>query len=106
MNELEDRLRHALAREKPPSGFSARVLRRVSEDVEPTPRLADRPVMRWAAAALIVAALGGALEYRSVQKAREERARGEAAKEQVMQALRIAGSKLQLVQAAVKEIGS
>ena len=45
-------------------------------------------------------------QYRAVVQEREERIRGEAAKEQVIQALRIAGSKLQLVQSKVKEIGS
>ena len=107
MNELDDELRKALRREDPPAGFAERVMRRVKEQ-QPTRQapVTQPSFMRWAAAAVLVAALGGGYQYRAVQKAREERARGEAAKEQVMQALRIAGAKLQLVQATVKEIGS
>ena len=107
MNELDDELRKALRREDPPAGFAERVMRRVNEQQPVRQAAVMRPsFMRWAAAAVLVAALGGGYQYRAVQKAREERARGEAAKEQVIQALRIAGAKLQFVQATVKEIGS
>ena len=107
MNELDDELRQALRRQEPPPGFAERVVRRVNEQ-QPLRAAPVTPpsFMRWAAAAVLVAALGGGYQYRAVQQAREERARGEAAKEQVMQALRLAGAKLQVVQAAVKEIGS
>ena len=118
MNELDDELRRVLRREDPPAGFAERVMERVNEKQPACPERVERVerarlapaarpwVMRWAAAAVLVAALGGGYQYRAVQKARDERARGEAAKEQVMQALRLAGAKLQLVQATVKEIGS
>jgi hypothetical protein len=105
MNDLENELRNALRRQYPPPGFSERVVRRAAETREPAGTA--RPwVIRWAAAAMLAAALGGTAEYRRIQTVREERARGEAAKEQVMQALRIAGSKLHMVQITVKEIGS
>jgi phosphopantetheinyl transferase (holo-ACP synthase) len=106
MNELDDELRRVLRREDPPPGFAERVMRRV-ETRQPEQRMdVARPsVMRWAAAAMLVAALGGGLQYRAVQQQRE-RIRGEAAKEQVMKALRITADKLQVVQSAVKEIGS
>lgn len=106
MTELEDQLRDALRRKTPPPGFTDRVVSRVEAD-RPTRTLATgrSAFMRWAAAAALVAALGGTIEYRKIREERE-RARGEAAKEQVMQALRIAGSKLQVVQARIKEIGS
>jgi len=61
-----------------------------------------RPVpvgfFRLAAAAAIVAAVAGSLEYRAMQR---ERAEGEAAKARVVLALQIAGSKLQLVQSKI-----
>lgn len=105
MNEFDDDLRAALGREEPPPGFTARVLRRVdAETIRPD---RSRPhVIKWAVAATLVAAMAGGAQYQSVQHAREERARGEAAAAQVLEALRIAGSKLQVVQAKVKEIGS
>lgn len=107
MRNMDDELRNALRREEPPQGFADRVLQRAARGAHPrrTTR-ADWPFMRWAAAAAIVAALAGGFQYRAVVQEREERIRGEAAKEQVIQALRIAGSKLQLVQSKVKEIGS
>jgi hypothetical protein len=106
MNELDDELRKVLRREDPPPGFAERVMRRL-ETRQPERRIpmVKPSLMRWAAAAMLVAALGGGLQYRAAQR-EQERIRAEAAKEQLMQALRIAGSKLQLVQAAVKEIGS
>ena len=106
MNELHDELRRALRREDPPAGFADRVMRRL-ETRQPEPRIpmVKPSLMRWAAAAMLVAALGGGLQYRGVQQERE-RIRGEAAKEQVMKALRITADKLQVVQSAVKEIGS
>ena len=105
MRNMDDELRNALRREEPPPGFADRVLQR-AEHGPFERRQAGRPFVRWAAAAAVVAALAGGFQYRAVQQAREERLRGEAAKEQVVQALRIAGSKLQLVQAKIKEIGS
>lgn len=58
--------------------------------------------MRWAAAAALAGALlAGGIQYRRVQR---ERAEGEAAKQQLMLALRIASSKLQLAKAKVNEI--
>ena len=54
----------------------------------------------------MVIGIGGGIQYRQVQQAREERAWGEAAAEQLREALRITGSKLQVVQTKFKEIGS
>jgi hypothetical protein len=103
MTDFEDELRDSLRREAPPLGFSKRVLQRVPDERRPPWR---RRVVLWTAAALTVMALGGAIGYSNVQRAREERARGEAAAEQVREALRITGSKLHAVQARFKEIGS
>ena len=71
------------------------------------PPLSERwRVIGWVAAAALIVTAAGGIQYRAVEKAREERVRGEAAKEQVIQALRITGHKLQVVQAKIKEIGS
>jgi hypothetical protein len=59
-----------------------------------------------AAAAALVAAVAGGMQYRNVERARAERAAGEAAKEQVIKALRITASTLQVVQEKVREVGS
>ena len=56
------------------------------------------PFVQWAAAAALVAAVAGGVDYIAKQ---EERAEGEAAKERVVLALHIAGSKLQLVQTRI-----
>jgi hypothetical protein len=107
MKELDDELRNVLRREDPPAGFAERVMGRVGRpQAEQRWALSHPSIVRWAAAAAIVATLGGGLQYRAIQKERDERARGEAAAAQVMDALRLAGSKLQKVQASVKEIGS
>jgi hypothetical protein len=103
MTNIEDELRDSLRREAPPLGFSKRVLQRVPDERRQAWR---RRVVLWAAAAMTAIALGGTIGYSNVQRAREERARGEAAAEQVREALRITGSKLHVVQAKFKEIGS
>jgi hypothetical protein len=95
MTNFEDRLRDSLGREEPPPGFSRRVLRRIPQERSHWWR---RRVVLWAAAAMTVIAVGGTIGYSNVQRAREERARGEAAAEQVREALRITGAKLHVVQ--------
>jgi hypothetical protein len=112
MRTLDDELRDALRREEPPDGFAERVLteaaaRPHAAGTSHVPvKAARRIVIGWAAAAALIAAVAGGVQYRAVQQAREERARGEAAKEQVVRALRIAGYKLHVVQEKIKEIGS
>ena len=87
MDWLEQELKAALARKEPAPDFDTRVRRRLV-----------RPFPRWlaAAAAIVVIAGGGAL-YRRHQ--------GEEAKDQVMLAMRIAGSKLNHVQSHVQALG-
>ena len=113
MKDIDDDLKHTLQREEPPAGFADRVLLRVAEQrgktllfptgVKPgptgvKPRL---PFVQWAAAAALVAAVAGGVDYIAKQ---EERAEGEAAKERVVLALHIAGSKLQLVQSRISRM--
>jgi hypothetical protein len=114
MKELDDGLRDALRRESPPVGFAERVLQRAGESgrqgdpAQPRPLRWSprRPLVRLAAAAALVAAVAGGIQYRNVERARAERAAGEAAKEEVIKALRITASTLQVVQEKVREVGS
>jgi hypothetical protein len=83
MDWLEQELTQALARKELAPGFDGRV----------RARLHRRP--QWLAiAATILVMIGGGQAWRQHQ--------GQVAKEQVMTALRIAGSKLNRVQAQVK----
>jgi hypothetical protein len=93
MDWLERELKGALAREEPPADFASRVLRRASEPV--------RPVYLWprwlAAAAAVIVLAGAGLGYRQY--------RGEMAKEQVMQAFKIASVKVNRIQTKVEGVG-
>jgi hypothetical protein len=108
-NLLEDALRNALRREIAPEGFTANVFARAAQgSTAPQAQRASwlntltQPLVRWAAfAAVSISLLIGGVRYRNLQL---ERAKGEAAKQQLMLALRIAGSKLQLAKEKVHEI--
>ena len=64
----------------------------------------SQPLVRWVAVAAVTLCLVvGSIYYRNVQR---QRAEGEAAKQQLMLALRIAGSKLQLAKEKVNEINT
>jgi hypothetical protein len=95
---LEHELKRALRRESPPAGFAGRVLERI--EAEQTRR---RPVWWRAAAASVTLGLllGGYATHRVV-----EHRRGEAAKEQVLTAMRIAGEKVRYAQQEVQQIGT
>jgi hypothetical protein len=90
MDWLEKELQGALARKDAPADFAERVVRR-----------AERPVYQWprwlAAAAAVVVLAGAGLGYREY--------RGEMAKEQVMQAFKIASVKVNSIQTHVREAG-
>jgi len=108
MNRTEEQLKAALRREEAPEGFTERVLASVAAQGSYQPRpshwlhIFSPPVLRWASAVALSAALiAGGIHYRNVQR---ERAEGEAAKQRLMLALRIAGSKLQLAKAKVNEV--
>jgi hypothetical protein len=95
---LENDLKRALRRQSPDAGFAGRVLSRI-ERAEPR----KRPVWWRAAAASVTLAtlLGGYTTYRVV-----EHRRGERAKEQLLQAMRIASEKVNYAQQEVRGIGS
>lgn len=109
-NRLETALKHALRRENASEDFAARVLTSVAQkSVEAEPqhswlRVFFRPSLRWAAfAAVSICLTLGGFHYRHL---RRERAQGEAAKQQLMLALRIAGTKLHMAKSKVNDINA
>lgn len=97
-NEIEQALKAALQREPAPEGLAQRIVqlanireasRRLGPAVIPWWRL---PLLRWAAVGVTAAcAVGAALEYH------QQQVRGEQARQQVLLALRITGSRLRVV---------
>jgi hypothetical protein len=115
-NRMDEVLKRALRREQAPDGFADRILARASEAplsarssaAEPILagswlRFFTQPLVRWATLTALATAMILGVHLRSV---RRERARGEAAKQRLMLALRIAGSKLQLAKSRVNEINA
>jgi hypothetical protein len=107
---FDDELKAALKRREPPEGFAERVLARTqSPAATRLPSWRERwgwwliPGRRpsWVTAGVIAALLlvASGVEY-------QHRRQGELAKQQVMLALEIAGSKLNYVQKKALEIGS
>ncbi len=95
---LESDLKRALRRQSPPAGFAGRVLQRIE-----TAETRGRPVWWRAAAASVTLGLllGGYATHKVV-----EHRRGEAAKDQVLEAMRIAGEKVRYAQQEAQQIGS
>jgi len=108
-NPIEDELKRTLRRQEAPPEFAGQVLARIARQssVRQIARsswwsIFTQPFVRWAAITATAASLViGGIHYRTVE---HDRAKGEAAKQQLMLALRIAGSKLQLAKARVNEI--
>ena len=92
MSDFEHELRRALRREEPAAGFADRVMARTGSRA--APRRAG-----WLAAAIaacLLLSVGGGFEYRQY--------RGRKAKRELLLALNIAGSKLNLVQKKVSDL--
>lgn len=110
-NPIEQALKNALRREAAPEDLAAKILARAAQQksehsVQGVPWLnfVSQPFVRWAAfAAVAICLILGGIHYHNLQV---ERARGEAAKQQLMLALHIAGSKLQLAKERVNEINT
>lgn len=102
MDRLENELRKALKRKEPPPGFSGRVLACAAG----TRRKAwagsfKRRSLGWGLAALLcIMIFAAGIEYRKTQ---EEMAGANAAKEQLMLALRIAGDQMQFVRSKINK---
>jgi len=101
---LEHDLKHALRRESPPDGFAQRVMQRL-EETEATAADAPRRRPVWWRAAAASVTLGLVLGGYATHKAVEHR-RGEHAKEQVLEAMRITSEKMRYAQQEVRAIGS
>ena len=109
MDRFEDALREVLRREDPGPDFTARVLARAAAASASKPwwwlPLASvfRPVkVRWAAAGALASILlmAGGIAYHE----RQTRIEGEAARQQLVLALRIAGTKLNWARAKVAQL--
>jgi hypothetical protein len=94
MSGLDDELRVALKRGDPPPGFAGRVLARAES---------RRARGWWPAAAAAVLLLAGGLEF---ERERRMRIDGELAKKQVVLAIRIASTKLQVLKEKIHGIDS
>lgn len=110
MKRLEEELKKALRPVDSPAGFAERVLARAAKEGErATPQKASgwfawfgTGGLRWAAAcALCVALAVSAIGYHH-----ERDRQGEQAKEQLMLALRITSSKLQIATQSVQKLNS
>jgi hypothetical protein len=107
MSHLEDELKSALGRKEPAADFTARMLRRIAQ---PPPRswfdelviMLRPPRLQWVAASVLILVVPfAALEYRHE---RQVRAQGEMAKQQLMLAMRIAGTELRNAQQKVQRM--
>ena len=103
MDRLEDALREALRRKQPPEGFAERVLaRRASAGAWDRFRAwFEIPSLRWAGAAALTLVLLAGIQYSAEQRRRAE---GEAAKEQVLTALRVTADKLEYTREKVRQV--
>ena len=98
MSEIESRLRDALGRKDPEPDFTARVMARVARTPARNIRTLPPP-RRWIAGAIAAGLVLSAAGW-EVRRNRQ----GHAAKAQVMLALRIAGSKLNMAQKKITEL--
>src|SRR2546428_3509396 len=107
MNRLEDELKNALRRKEPPPDFAGRLLARIPVSPAAKPSgwqallsLFRTPQRRWVTASVMACLFVwiGIVQYRKYQEVKVE---GELAKTQVMLALHIASTKLNLVQKMV-----
>lgn len=99
--KLENDLSRILRREAPPAGFAERVMTRIEREEAPTRH--RRPAWWRAAAASVAltALLGGWATHSYLQYRKAVHA-----KEQVLLALSIAGSKVRYAQQEVRSIGN
>lgn len=105
MTPFEEELKKALVRREPSDGFAERVLARVDEQNRAKLMIRSGFLQRlrsWRLIPVLAGALvvTGGIAYQQ----HEHEARGEAAKKQLMLAMRIAGSKLQYAQLRVEGV--
>lgn len=104
MRPFEEELKRALARREPSEDFAGRVLARVQQGESAKPRRSWFRLPRmWAlAAAMALLLLPGGAGF--LYQRHERSVRGEQAKQQLLLALRIAGSKLHETQQHVMQV--
>lgn len=102
MMDFEDQLRAALRRKEPASGFADRV---VAESARRKIRgHRHRNFWKpWAAGCIAASLLAGAFEMRQLE-GRRDREKGEAARAQLLQAVRITRTKLHHIQQKVEGV--
>ncbi len=108
MNDLEKQLRSALRRCDPPTGFAERVMAHLDRDTDRDSQ--QKPAswkrwlkLRWAAIPALAAILVFGFWFRGYEQRQQEK-EALAAKQQIMLALRITGSKLRMAKAKVKAV--
>ena len=110
MKDIDQALKQALRRSQPAENFVDRVLARLEEErseivARPKVRPLYGPMLRWAVAAVVILSIAIGLAYQQHAR-RVERAKAIVAKQQVMLALRITGSKLRVAKQRVKAVES
>lgn len=102
MTPFDAELKRALARREPSEDFSARVLQQAHEQAGQTVavRRLPRRLLTWALAAALVLAAGAGIAYQGHERAM----RGQAAKQKLLVALQIAGSKLHQARQQVMQV--
>ncbi|HWC18944.1 MAG TPA: hypothetical protein VG498_18175 [Terriglobales bacterium] len=108
MNDIDEQLRSALRRCDPSAGFADRVLAMADKEQKRSVRSFGQfrlgwPALRWAAIPTLAAILIAGFAYRAYEQ-RKEDAEARAARQQVLLALRITGSKLRLAKQKVKRV--
>ncbi len=107
MNDLEKQLRNALRRIDPQARFAERVMaqipRQIDDKAEQQRLNWNWLKLRWAAIPAMAALLVFGFSYRAYEQRQQEK-EALAAKQQVMLALRITGSKLRMAKAKVKAV--
>jgi hypothetical protein len=107
MNDVEQQLRSVLRRCDPSAGFADRVMAQIHRDAncESQPKAASwwGMKLRWAAIPALAAVLLFGFWFRGYEQRQQEK-EALAAKQQVMLALRITGSKLRMAKAKVKAV--
>ncbi|MBV8808823.1 MAG: hypothetical protein JO033_09120 [Acidobacteriaceae bacterium] len=101
MTAFEDALRKAMTRREPPAGFTARVLAKTEDRGEKAKNWISR-IFSWRLAPVlaVVLLLSAGITYQR----HERQVRGERAKQELLVALRIAGSKLRDVRIHVQQV--
>src|SRR4051812_21296765 len=97
MTRFEEQLKQALTRQNPPTDFNARVLTAVEQRRVGSSTGMWRWWARWAQSWQLAPALAAllALSVGAIYQEHQRSARGEAAKKELLTAMRVAGAKLQ-----------